>query len=265
MGADFRERGQCGKHYISHFSSAATRNHKIIFHCLEFFYLFRNGENSAKCNCRVVMGCPVHARKQPKIFGIFEFVCGGWLQRLFRRFCTRAIHDPRKMSKRFSNKFETRRIASGCAEAHVWTVAMPVALQESAACWWTCQAQLPFSSWEDLENHSRAEFLQTCHEVRMMNELWSQYQAPDESVLEYIRSTQELMRWANPDATEVGNGARVIRQCHPRHGACIHSHRYPMLEKLARQAGGLEEHILGEREYAPPCLPHLTFKPSCAS
>lgn len=77
-----------------------------------------------------------------------------------------------------------------------------------------------------------------------MNELRSQTQHPNESLIEYIRSMPELIQRVIPDASKVEKAARVIWQCHPRCSAYIHRHTYPMLKELARQARCIKECIL---------------------
>lgn len=79
----------------------------------------------------------------------------------------------------------------------------------------------------------------------MTEELQSRTQQPDESLIEYIRSTQEVMRRAIPGSLE--GVARVLRQCHQRYGVYLHSRTYGFLEELAREARCIEEHMVVER------------------
>lgn len=88
-------------------------------------------------------------------------------------------------------ELDSYRVESGYIAACLLRAAIPVALKGCAA--WASQADLPFVSWEDFKNHFRAEFLPVHYEIRIMDEPRWQTRHPNESVIKYICSMQELI------------------------------------------------------------------------
>lgn len=83
---------------------------------------------------------------------------------------------------------------------------------------------------------------------------------PGESLIEFIRAMQELIRRAMPNASEAEK--RLGLPTTPP--SYLHSGTYATLGMLAQQARDIEEHILLEREYMPPPLLEKTLKATCA-
>lgn len=138
---------------------------------------------------------------------------------------------------------------------------LPVALTGSAARWRRRQS---FTDRADFERRLRAEFLPPDYAVRIMDELRARTQAPDESLLEYVRSFQELHERADPTASDAEKVARAVRQCHLSFQAYLRGRTFSSLDALAGEAVTIQAAIMEELSYKPPHPMEACLEPSCA-
>lgn len=162
----------------------------------------------------------------------------------------------------FLQQLRDYQTALGTPDDELLGHVLPVALVESAARWRRCQPA--FQSMADFKDRFRAEFLPPDYERRMLEELASRTQHPEESLLEYIRAMQELYERADPTATDQDQVARVIRQCHPRFKPYLRGRGFANLEALAQEAKAVQADLLAELRYQPPPRPAESLEPGCA-
>lgn len=169
--------------------------------------------------------------------------------------------DPKSVAD-FLEEMDRYVRATGASEAHVMARILPLALRDAAGRWW--RLQTPFTTWAEFEQRFREEFLPPGYELRVQRELELRTQHPDESLLEYVRTMQELHRRAAPTASERDQVARVIRQSHPRFRPFLYGRTFETLEHLAREARGVQDALLAESTYVPPPAPQSALEPSLA-
>ncbi|XP_049271310.1 uncharacterized protein LOC125758311 [Rhipicephalus sanguineus] len=171
-------------------------------------------------------------------------------------------YDEPKSVADFLEEIDRYVRATGASEAHVMARIRPLALRAAAGRWW--RLQTPFTTRAEFEQRFREEFLPPGYELRVQRELELRTQHPDESLLEYVRTMQELHRRAAPTASERDQVARVIRQSHPRFRPFLYGRTFETLEHLAREARGVQDALLAESTYVPPPAPQSALEPSLA-
>ncbi|XP_049268998.1 uncharacterized protein LOC125757433 [Rhipicephalus sanguineus] len=169
--------------------------------------------------------------------------------------------DPKSVAD-FLEEMDRYVRATGASEAHVMARILPLALRDAAGRWW--RLQTPFTTWAEIEQRFREEFLPPGYELRVQRELELRTQHPDESLLEYVRTMQELHRRAAPTASERDQVARVIRQSHLRFRPFLYGRTFETLEHLAREASGVQDALLTDSTYVPPPAPQSALEPSLA-
>ncbi|XP_049273374.1 uncharacterized protein LOC125759119 [Rhipicephalus sanguineus] len=169
--------------------------------------------------------------------------------------------DPKSVAD-FLGEMDRYVRVTGASEAHVMARILPLALRYAAGRWW--RLQTPFTTWAEFEQRFREEFLPPGYELRVQRELELRTQHPDESLLEYVRTMQELHRRAAQTASERDQVARVIRQSHPRFRPFLYGRTFETLEHLAREARGVQDALLAESTYVPPPAPQSALEPSLA-
>ncbi|XP_065308857.1 uncharacterized protein [Dermacentor albipictus] len=170
-------------------------------------------------------------------------------------------HTDTKSVADFLQEMEDYRNAQAITDDVLLQRVLPVALTGSAARWRRRQS---FQSWVHFEQLLRAEFLPPDYVVRMKDELRARSQAEEESLLEYIRSFQELYERADPSAPETERVTRAIRQAHPRFQAYLRGRTFSSLDDLAKAASDIQATMLAELTYQPPPPPQASLEPSCA-
>lgn len=158
--------------------------------------------------------------------------------------------DPKSVAY-FLQELADYRSAEGLTEAEVLQRILAVSLKGSAARWRRRQTS---DSWAQFEDQLRIEFLPLDYVVRLKDELCARTQGAQESLIEYIRSFQELHERADPTALDTEKVTRAIRQCHPQFQPFLRGRSFANLDEMAKEASNIEASMLAERLYHPP--PH---------
>ncbi|XP_077548019.1 uncharacterized protein LOC144160688 [Haemaphysalis longicornis] len=153
--------------------------------------------------------------------------------------------------------------ATGISESEVLHRVLPAALVDHAARWYRVIGHTA-RMMDDFRTMFREEFLPVDYLPRMRRELEMSTQAPDESMIEYVRATQELYEYADPHAPNSERVDRVIRQCHPTFALYLRNCRCRDLNELAAESRRVQAAIAASRAYRPPPPPVETLEPSCA-
>ncbi|KAH7974381.1 hypothetical protein HPB49_014701 [Dermacentor silvarum] len=138
--------------------------------------------------------------------------------------------------------------ATGMRKSAVLERVLPVALVGQAARWYR------------LVGHTAS----TMDEFHAEGVGTIRTQAPDESLVEYVRAMQELFEYAGPSASNTERVERVIRQSHPTFALYVRSSRCRDLNELAAESRRVQAEILAARAYRPPPPPSESLEPSCA-
>ncbi|XP_077492183.1 uncharacterized protein LOC144103298 [Amblyomma americanum] len=149
--------------------------------------------------------------------------------------------------------------AVGLDDSEMLTRIVPVALVERAAQWYRLSGRRA-TTLDEFKAALRREFLPVDYQRRMRRELELRTQAPDESLLEYVRTMEELFQIAEPSASNDERVERVVRQAHPTFAA----HWFRDLEDLAAEAKHMQADILAMRAYRPPPPASEAVEPRCA-
>ncbi|CAN7945427.1 unnamed protein product [Ixodes hexagonus] len=153
--------------------------------------------------------------------------------------------------------------ATGMVDQEILGRVLPIALTDQAARWFRLCGQNALTL-DQFRAQFRQEFLPADYERRMRRELERRTQHPDESLLEYVRTMQELYLLADPSAPHSERVERVIRQAHPTFSAYLRGSRFHTLDDLALEARRIQGDILAARAYRPPPPPSATLEPRCA-
>ncbi|XP_077564721.1 uncharacterized protein LOC144180215 [Haemaphysalis longicornis] len=153
--------------------------------------------------------------------------------------------------------------AMGLSDSDMLARVVPVALTERAAQWYRLAGHRA-ATFTELKAAVRREFLPVDYHRRMRRELELRTQAPEESLLEFVRSMEELYQIAEPTAPNDERVERVIRQAHPTFAAYLRGARFRDLEELAAEAKRIQGHILASRAYRPPPPASEALEPRCA-
>lgn len=168
--------------------------------------------------------------------------------------------DPKSVAD-FLQELADYRSAEGLTEADVLQRILPVSLKGSAARW---RRRQTFDTWAQFKDQLRIEFLPPDYVVRLKDELRARTQGAQESLIEYIRSFQELHERADPTASETEKVIRAIRQCHPQFQPFLRGRTFANLDEMAKEASNIEASMLAEHQYLPPPPADATLEPSCA-
>lgn len=168
--------------------------------------------------------------------------------------------DPKSVAD-FLQELADYSSAEGLTDAEVLQRVLPVSLKGSAARW---RRRQTFGSWAQFKDQLRIEFLPPDYAVRLKDELRARTQGAQESLIEYIRSFQELHERADPTASDTEKVIRAIRQCHPQFQPFLRGRSFANLDEMAKEASNIEASMLAERQYHPPPPPVATLEPSCA-
>ncbi|XP_077492233.1 uncharacterized protein LOC144103368 [Amblyomma americanum] len=153
--------------------------------------------------------------------------------------------------------------AVGLDDSEMLTRIVPVALVERAAQWYRLSGRRATTLGE-FKAALRREFLPVDYQRRMRRELELRTQAPDESLLEYVRTMEELFQIAESSASNDERVERVVRQAHPAFAAYLRGGRFRDLEDLAAEAKRIQGNILAMRAYRPPPPASEAVEPRCA-
>ncbi|KAH7960686.1 hypothetical protein HPB49_022342 [Dermacentor silvarum] len=153
--------------------------------------------------------------------------------------------------------------ATGMRESAVLERVLPVALVGQAARWYRLVGHTA-STMDEFRRLFRDEFLPYDYRLQMRRELELRTQAPDESLVEYVRAMQELFEYADPSASNTERVERVIRQSHPTFALYLRSSRCRDLNELAAESRRVQAEISAARAYRPPPPPSESLEPSCA-
>ncbi|XP_077496421.1 uncharacterized protein LOC144107294 [Amblyomma americanum] len=152
---------------------------------------------------------------------------------------------------------------TGTSERDMLRRVIPVALGDQAARWYRLVGHTA-STMADFRRMFREEFLPYDYQLRMRRELELRTQAPDESLVEYVRAMQELYDYADPGASNAERVERVVRQSHPTFALYLRGNRCGDLNELAVEARRVQAEISAARAYRPPPPPSESLEPSCA-
>lgn len=153
--------------------------------------------------------------------------------------------------------------ATGISESEVLRRVLPAALVDHAARWYRMIGHTA-RTMDDFRTMFREEFLPIDYLPRMRRELEMRTQAPDESLVEYVRAMQELYEYADPHAPSSERVERVVRQCHPTFALYLRNCSCRDLNELAVEARRVQAAVAAARAYRPPPPPVETLEPSCA-
>lgn len=153
--------------------------------------------------------------------------------------------------------------AMGVSDSDMLARVVPVALTERAAQWYRISGYRA-TTFTELKAAIRHEFLPVDYHRRMRRELELRTQAPEESLLEFVRAMEELYQIAEPTAPNDERVERVIRQAHPTFAAYLRGARFRDLEELAAEAKRIQGDILAFRAYRPPPPASEALEPRCA-
>ncbi|XP_077550126.1 uncharacterized protein LOC144163174 [Haemaphysalis longicornis] len=153
--------------------------------------------------------------------------------------------------------------ATGISESAVLRRVLPAALVDQAAGWYRMIGHTA-RTMDDFRTMFREEFLPIDYLPRMRRELEMRTQAPDESLVEYVRAMQELYEYADPNAPSPERVDRVVRQCHPTFALYLRNCSCRDLNELAAEARRVQAAVAAARAYRPPPPPVETLEPSCA-
>lgn len=153
--------------------------------------------------------------------------------------------------------------ATGISESEVLHRVLPAALVDHAARWYRMIGHTA-RTMDDFRTMFREEFLPFDYQPRMRRELELRTQAPDESLVEYVRAMQELYEYADPYAPNWERVERVVRQSHPTFALYLRNCRCRDLNELAAEARRVQAAVAAAHAYRPPPPPVETLEPSCA-
>ncbi|XP_077506977.1 uncharacterized protein LOC144116147 [Amblyomma americanum] len=100
--------------------------------------------------------------------------------------------------------------AVGLDDSEMLTRIVPAALVERAAQWYRLSGRRA-TTLDEFKAALRREFLPVDYQRRMRRELEPWTQAPDESLLEYVRTLEELFQIAEPSASNDERVERVVK------------------------------------------------------
>ncbi|XP_077520289.1 uncharacterized protein LOC144130156 [Amblyomma americanum] len=140
---------------------------------------------------------------------------------------------------------------------------IPAALTDTAARWHRLSAHRA-ATLEEFRAAFLREFLPAYYERTTRQELELRTQAPDESLLEYVRAMEDLFSIAEPRASNEERVERTIRQAHPTFSAYLRGGRFRDFEKLAAEAKRNQGDIFAARAYRPPLPASEALEPRCA-
>lgn len=153
--------------------------------------------------------------------------------------------------------------ATGISESEVLHRVLPAALVDHAARWYRMIGHTA-RTMDDFRTMFREEFLPFDYQPRMRRELEMRTQAPDESLVEYVRAMQELYEYADPYAPSSERVERVVRQSHPTFALYLRNCSCRDLNELAAEARRVQAAVAAAHAYRPPPPPVETLEPSCA-
>lgn len=172
------------------------------------------------------------------------------------------VYDDPISQNEFLDTLHQHGLASGLSEQEVLERVLPVALTGSAARWYKLVGENAVSM-EEFRAKFRQEFLPADYSARLRRELETQTQHPDESLVEYVRTMQEMYSLADPNASYGEQVERVARQSHPTFAAYLRSGKFRNLDDLALEAKRVQADILAVRSYRPSPPTHQSLEPRC--
>ncbi|XP_077484489.1 uncharacterized protein LOC144094401 [Amblyomma americanum] len=152
--------------------------------------------------------------------------------------------------------------AMGLTDQVVLAHIIPAALTDTAARWHRLAGHRA-ATLEEFRAAFLREFLPANYERRMRLELELRTQAPDESLLEYVRAMEDLFSIAEPRASNEERVERTTRQAHPAFSTHLRGDRFRDFEELAAEAKRLQGDILAARAYHPPSPASEALEPRC--
>ncbi|CAN8025458.1 unnamed protein product [Ixodes persulcatus] len=145
-------------------------------------------------------------------------------------------HSDRAMSATdFLLAIQRYRKATGLTEKETLGRVLPVAPVGPAARWHRLVGESA-GTLDEFTALFRHEFLPADYLPRMRRKLEERTQAPAEPFAEYLRSMQELLQIADPNATNKEQVERVVRQAHPTFSRYLRGRPFGSLSELAQEA-----------------------------
>ncbi|XP_077517872.1 uncharacterized protein LOC144128380 [Amblyomma americanum] len=152
--------------------------------------------------------------------------------------------------------------ATGLTDDEVLARVVPVSLTDQAARWFRLTGHR-LRTMEEFRAKFCEEFLPADCERRLRRELELRIQPPDESLLEYVRTMDELYRIADPPAPNGEKVERVTRQAHPTFAAYLRGVQFRDVDELALAAKRIQADILASHAYRPPPPASQALEPRC--
>ncbi|XP_077500142.1 uncharacterized protein LOC144110944 [Amblyomma americanum] len=172
-------------------------------------------------------------------------------------------YDDLLRARDFLESLTHYQIAMGLTDQVVLAHMIPAALIDTAARWHRLAGHRA-AALEEFHAAFLREFLPADYERRMRRELELPTQAPDESLLEYVRSMEDLFSIAEPRASNEERVEKTIRQAHPTFSTYLRDGRFRDFVELAAEAKRIQGDILAARAYRPPQPASEALEPRCA-